>query len=58
MSMVCAVHLDTLMLAEIRTTNTNALQVLKQAGGGLLPGEKRQESELQERKKKSRKKKQ
>ena len=58
MSMVCAVHVDTLTLAEIRRTNTNALQVLKRADGGLLPGEKRQESELQERKKKSRKKKQ
>ena len=58
MSMVRAVHVDTLTLAEIRTTNTNALQVLKRADGGLLPGEKRQESELQERKKKSRKKKQ
>ena len=55
MSMVCAVHVDTLTLAEIRTTNTNALQVLKWVDGGLLPGEKRQESELQERKKKSRK---
>ena len=58
MSMVCAVHVDTLTLAEIRMTNTNALQVLKWADRGLLPGEKRQESELQERKKKSRKKKQ
>ena len=58
MSMVRAVQVDTLTLAEICTTNTNALQVLKRADGGLLPGEKRQESELQERKKKSRKKKQ
>ena len=58
MSMVRAVHVDTLTLAEICMTNTNALQVLKRVDGGLLPGEKRQESELQKRKKKSRKKKQ
>ena len=36
MSMVRAVHVDTLMLAEIRTTNTNALQVLKQVDGGTI----------------------
>ena len=50
MSMVRAIHVDTLTLAEICMINTNALQVLKRADGGLLPGEKRQESELQERK--------
>ena len=55
MSTVRAVHVDTLTLAEICKTNTNALQVLKWANGRLLPGEKRQESELQKRKKKSRK---
>ena len=58
MSKVRAVHVDTLTLAEIRMTSTNALRVLKRADGGLLPGEKRQESVLQKRKKKSRKKKQ
>ena len=58
MSTVLAVHVDTLTLVEIRTTNTNALLVLKLVEGDLLPGEKRQESELRKRKKKSRKKKQ
>ena len=52
------VHVDTLTLVEIRMTNTNALLVLKLVEGDLLPGEKRQESELRKRKKKSRKKKQ
>ena len=57
MSMVRAVHVDTLTPAEIRTTSTNALRVLKRVDGGLLPGEKRQERELQKRKKKNQKKK-
>ena len=55
--MVLAVHVDTLTLAEIHTTSTNALRVLKWADRGLLPGEKRQERELQKRKKKNQKKK-